>query len=300
MSNKQLAEYKNGNYKVKIYSDGTKERITEDFEFVAEFPESIDIKVTNQCDMGCGFCHEGSKIDGKHGDIDFAFFDTLRPFTEVALGGGNFLAYPEYLRLLEKLKERQIFANVTLHQAHLERNLQSVKDLIEKDLIKGLGVSFSGDLKQLKFLISDLNYEHLVVHVINGLITVKELQSMSKFPIKPKILILGYKDFGRGISYRKGFEKQINEEMIKVNRQIKNILLNFPVVSFDNLALEQIDLKGILSESQYNEFYMGDDGQHTMYIDLVEGVFAKNSRSFERFPIKNTIDEMFKVVKGYK
>lgn len=34
-----LYYYQNGNYDVKIYSDGTKVRTTEDDEFIAQFPE---------------------------------------------------------------------------------------------------------------------------------------------------------------------------------------------------------------------------------------------------------------------
>lgn len=41
--------YQNGNYDVKIYSDGTKVRTTEDDEFIAQFPENIDCKITNKC-----------------------------------------------------------------------------------------------------------------------------------------------------------------------------------------------------------------------------------------------------------
>ena len=87
---KLLGSYINGNYHTAIYSDGTKIRETEDDEFIADFPENIDIKITNQCDMGCPMCHEDSKSDGKHGDsMNAKFIDTLRPYTELAIGGGN-------------------------------------------------------------------------------------------------------------------------------------------------------------------------------------------------------------------
>ena len=45
---------------------------------------------------------------------------------------------------------------------------------------------------------------------------------------------------------------------------------------------------------EWEEFYMGNDGNYTFYIDMVKGEFAKNSISKERFPIGNkTMDEMF-------
>ena len=64
-----LGRYKNGNFFTTILSDGTKIRETEDNEFIPDFAESMDIKITNFCDMGCPFCHEGSTTDGKFGDI---------------------------------------------------------------------------------------------------------------------------------------------------------------------------------------------------------------------------------------
>ena len=85
-----LGRYKNGNFFTTILSDGTKIRETEDDEFVPAFAENMDIKICNFCDMGCPFCHEGSTTDGKFGDIlNEKFINTLHPYQEVALGGGD-------------------------------------------------------------------------------------------------------------------------------------------------------------------------------------------------------------------
>ena len=67
---KILGSYTNGNFRTAIFEDGTKIRETNDDEFQAAFAENMDIKITNYCDMGCPFCHEGSTTDGKFGDID--------------------------------------------------------------------------------------------------------------------------------------------------------------------------------------------------------------------------------------
>ena len=49
---------------------------------------------------------------------------------------------------------------------------------------------------------------------------------------------------------------------------------------------------------QWNKFYQGDDGTHTMYVDLVKKQFAKTSTSTERYPLLSNIDDMFKIIKG--
>lgn len=54
-----LNQYINGNTLVTIYNDGTKIReYNKDPQ--PEFPESIDLKITDYCDMGCPYCHESS------------------------------------------------------------------------------------------------------------------------------------------------------------------------------------------------------------------------------------------------
>ena len=65
----RLVKYRNGNYFVTIDLDtGTKVRSNDLDFFEPEYPESMDVKITNCCDMGCKFCHENSKPDGKHVD----------------------------------------------------------------------------------------------------------------------------------------------------------------------------------------------------------------------------------------
>lgn len=70
-------------------------------------------------------------------------------------------------------------------------------------------------------------------------------------------------------------------------------------ISFDNLALKQLDVKSLLSEKEWNQFYMGDDGLEdeqtsaSMFVDMVERKFAKNSCSKERFDLLPTVEEMY-------
>ena len=41
---------------------------------------------------------------------------------------------------------------------------------------------------------------------------------------------------------------------------------------------------------------MGDDGNYTFYLDLVEGNFGKNSLATDRYPIMDNIDDMFQKI----
>jgi hypothetical protein len=54
----------------------------------------------------------------------------------------------------------------------------------------------------------------------------------------------------------------------------------------------------MLSEDEWNSFYMGDDGQYTFYVDLVNKTFSRNSLSEIKYDMKDmTIDEMFDAVR---
>ena len=77
------------------------------------------------------------------------------------------------------------------------------------------------------------------------------------------------------------------------------MLNHFKVISFDNLAIEQLDVKRLIPEEQWEEFYMGSDSEFTFYIDMVDGTFGKNSLApeNERFPIVDNIDDMFEKIR---
>lgn len=295
---KLIGSYTNGNSRVRIYDDGTKIRETDDDEFNEVFPENIDLKITNCCDMGCPMCHENSYEKGAHGDINAKFIETLRPYTECALGGGNVLSHPDFISLLKKLKEQKVIANITLNQVHFMSNLDLVRELINQDLIHGIGVSLTDPTDE--FIKTIQTFKNAVIHVINGVVTYGQLERLADKDLK--LLILGYKDFRRGMDYKQVAENYIKANQINLKVYLKSFIPRFKVVSFDNLAIEQLDVHSLMSEEKWNEFYMGDDGCHTMYIDLVTGTFAKNSVAplDQRYKLIDSIDEMFAKVKEMK
>lgn len=78
----------------------------------------------------------------------------------------------------------------------------------------------------------------------------------------------------------------------------------FDAVSFDNLAIGQLDVRRLLTEEEWSEFYMGDDGRDgkftsaSMYVDAVNMEFAKNSCSTERFPVTDDLTGMYQFLKS--
>lgn len=289
-------KYKNGNHNVYINDkNGTKIRETIDpdvKEFISDFADSVDFKITNKCFNGCEFCHEKSTPNGLEGNMDdWKFLETLHPYTEVAIGGGDVLTFSKLYELLELLKSKNIYANITVSQNNIFDN--KIDYLVENELVKGIGVSLYGynkdDIKRIKSL------PNTVIHLINGVSACET--SFNQLANKDlKILLLGYKTFGRGIDFVKN-NPWIQDNMNWVEKNIEDYMMKFKVVSFDNLAVEQLKLKDKLTEKQWKMFYGGDDGTHTFYIDGVNKQFAKSSTSTQRFDLLDNIDDMFNIIK---
>ncbi len=293
---KRIAHYKNGNYFVDLYEDGTKVRYNDLDNFTPEFAESFDCKITNKCPMGCPMCHEKSTPDGLHGDIMNAeFINKLRPGTEMAIGGGAVTGHPDLMPFLRKLKERGVIPSITVHQKEFENNWQLINQLIEEKLVYGIGVSFSCESPMWDMIKDN---ENIVVHLINGIHGQDVFDYLAQKNMK--ILILGYKNWGRGESFYKITSGKIKVDVNKfwLFNRLKDYLPKFKVVSFDNLAIEQLKPNRFLTQKQWDNFFQGEDGTHTMYVDLVKKQFAKTSTSEKRYDLLDNIDDMFQIIKN--
>lgn len=285
---KLLASYLNGNYVVRLYEDGTKIKDTSDDKFVASFPDSMDVKITNYCDLNCPMCHEMSNILGEEGDLNSEFFSSLKKGVELAIGGGNPLTHKELIPFLKRMNQKGIICNLTINEKHLLKDMELVKSLIDDKLIYGLGVSLNEiNEKTIEFAKTSRN---TVFHVINGIFT--EYEKIANQDLK--ILVLGYKKFGRGKEF---FNEMVEKRMEETKALIPSLLTKFKCISFDNLALEQLEIKKLVSEKTWESMYMGDDGEASMYIDLVERKFARSSTSELRYDLEHDVISMFNKVR---
>lgn len=317
-----LHKYTNGNYTVQIFNDGTKIRETNEDDFVAAFPENINLKISDKCDMGCKFCHENSTPDGQIASFDEEFLYSLKPGTEVAVGGGNIFENKDLENFLSFCKMNGIIANITVNQNHIKGSfnknnryrcndkIRKIFKWIDRGLVYGVGISYNGKAKELSDLFNgkiNINWKqsdldeyksHCVIHVINGVHSFNQIMKLARK--KYKLLILGYKDLRRGHDYLTINQDNIKKKQNEIYENIHKIIKAFKVVSFDNLAIEQLNIRRLFTTEAWEQFYMGDDGNFTMYIDLVKKEFAKNSTSLKRYKLLPTIEEMFKVVKNEK
>lgn len=271
-----MIQYQNGNGLVELTKDGTRTISFED-TLELDYPLNIDIRVSTACSLGynpktkkatCTFCHESARTDGE--ECDFKLLkDKLQGLPkgiELAIGGNKIT-----LGLIEFLtwaKNEGYICNLTVNQLHMNKERVVLKSLLEDETIYGLGISYR---KDYLFGIDRyfVNHPRVVLHVIAGIDSVDDIIVN---PIK-KVLVLGYKTFGFGVEY---YSDDVKNNIQQWYWWVKKLIDTKEIVSFDNLGLEQLNIKRFLTDDKWEEF---NQGEHSFYINAVDKYFAPSSRN---------------------
>lgn len=286
-----MSVYKNGNTIVEIHKDGTKIRyVPDNAPALPVFPESIDMKITNRCEIGCLMCHEQSCATGKMADLHHPLLKSLHPHTELAIGGGDPLTHPGLEDFLKEMKAKEVICNLTVHWKSFEKNKKTLKYWLQNELIHGLGISIN-EIVPVEIIEEISRIPTAVVHTVIGVASEEAYQQLIGSDLN--ILLLGYKTFGRGIKYRTDHSCEIAKNISFAKDNLDRFPIHFKAVCFDNLAIEQTELKSKLKPEVYDQIYMGGDGTFTMYVDLVENKYAVSSTSKRRDIDSNSIEELF-------
>ena len=269
---KKVSEYTNGTYLVEHYSDGTKILKDPSEKFEAEFPDNLDVKITSFCNIGCNFCYEDSNISGSHCDSDLLLskLSKLPEGIEITLGGGDPLSHPDIIKIVKGLSRIQKkLVSLTVNQGSIKEDL--IKECIDSGL-RAIGIS------PRKNSYDTIDFNPGIPVVYHFILGIHPIEQIEKFLEKgKKVLILGYKSVGRG--QRNTPSLDLWEKGI---RRLKFRLMNtndFPEagMSFDNLAIKQLDLRTSFTTEEWECFYLGDDGSCSMYIDAVDGTYSESS-----------------------
>lgn len=311
---KPLYRYTNGNYDVVIHEDGTVVREADhDDPLLPIWPEAFDIKITNYCDAGCAWCHEGSTTKGKHSihslldkNAEEGMWNSMRgdlpQGVEIAIGGGNPLDHPEIVPWVKLLRNQGYVPSMTVNTQHLISHRKTL-DFV-RPYLYGLGISYNPYHLDR---INEVADENTIVHFILGVHEISDMShALDRLKTK-KILLLGYKSIRRGSSYRLDAQygqSEVDYRLEQSQYWIRDLLERAQKpssgihIAFDTLATQQLGVKRFVSPETWEQSYMGDDGQFTFFVDLVAHNFAKSSSSVKRYPSSfHTIREMFEVIR---
>lgn len=294
-------EYVNGGHKVVITECGEKTVDGPDGVFMADFPETIDLKVTDYCTTGCWHCHENSTAFGKHANINdlWGMLERFPKGVELAIGGGNPMDWPDLIPFLTAAKDKFI-CNITVNAVHVKKYLHQLAMLQEYGLLNGIGLSAMGpslDIYNFGYRFGtglEPRLKNSVGHIIPGLWSPNEidaalthLASKESLPTMPHYLILGYKFHGRGdvLPITARFQEitrnlaYFRERMPRFLHYAQNRGIR---ISFDNLAVVQYGVRDFITDEAWDLLYFGDDGTRSMYIDAVKQESGRNSTAQER------------------
>ena len=291
---------KNGNYYVaygrtfrdtKYSGSGRLRFMTEDGEPTPEYPELIDLRITNKCDHGCKFCFMGSTMSEKHADVHHLFniVNSLPKRTEFSIGGGNILLYPELEKLFSFMQEKGHVINVTINVDDCDKVLHSKKLMrIFKKYVDGIGVSvFNGeDAKKLVGFenafkdvgtykdVSGYNRKYITAHTIPEYIGVENVVGIKKALDRHFIplLYLGYKENGRGANCE--YHRLSENDLDKMFSEQANISVDTLFVKrYGDYIKKNFSTKYCLTENE---------GEYSMYIDGVTMNAYKSSYDLEK------------------
>ncbi len=306
MTTTEPLRYRNGDYDVALYPDGTKVRENSLDSLSPDFPESMDVKLTNFCDntdTGCmAHCHERSNPSGAHGDLALGleFLSTWQAGCECAFGGGSTLSHPDIVPFLRSVKDIGLVSNATVSAFHTQRQMDLLLSLIGDGLVHGVGCSFASGTDPAALAPLAGATCNLVFHLIAGVNTVGDLRVLVDSFDRPKVLVLGYKRHGNGVGYygRNGAEVDANIAGWRIG--LHAFFGSDFTLSFDNLAIEQLSVRRFFTDADWAEFYQGDDGFASMYCDLVARQCAVSSRAGQRVPLGRgaTVKQMFDRVRS--
>lgn len=275
-------KYRNGNASVWLdLQDGTRIIEYPDNEpLTLDTPLNIDIRVSTQCPYGynaetkqstCAFCHESALVSGvecHYGVLQKVLMDAKLPRgTEIALGVNQIT--DNLLQFVKNLWKLGLVVNITMNERYiLQYGDTRLKEMMP--YVYGLGISYRSLQGCLSLPDWIANYPHTVIHVING---IDDFDDVKELGIKyRKLLILGEKDFG----FNRGKVNLNTEQHKQWKSNIMQLTKIFDIVSFDNLGLQQLEIRGKITDEEYKSFYQGE---HSMYINAVEQYFAPSSRT---------------------
>lgn len=275
-------KYRNGNAVVTLdLRDGT--RIIEypdNKPLTLQTPLNIDIRVSTQCPYGynvetqkstCAFCHESALVSGvecHYGVLQQVLMDAKLPRgTEIALGVNE--VTDNLIQFVKNLWKLGLVVNITMNERYiLQYGDTGLKQMLP--YVFGLGISYRSLQGCLSLPDWIAEYPHTVIHVING---IDDFDDVKELSVKyHKLLVLGEKDFG----FNRGKVDLSTPQHKQWKSNIMQLTKIFDIVSFDNLGLQQLEIRGKITDEEYKSFYQGE---HSMYINAAEQYFAPSSRT---------------------
>jgi len=305
--NNIIGTYKNGNYTVTLYSDGSRSRVSEGDAFIPSFPESIELKISEKYDGEHPWFSTNkseSPKDAKLMENDLVplnkYIKSIRPLTEVTIEGG-YLDHPEILNLLFYFRKRNIPVKIIIGQDYFySKDHLKYHRLLgwhQRGLMSNLGIILT-DSEDTEFIDRLVEFPNSTIIAEVGVFNGTDLDNLEGRDFN--LLLRGYysSENNKDFSEKNSQEFEYNRSWL-IGAIDSEVLPAFKKVSFDNLALSQLgieDKRFTSKDKDENILYFGNDGEFSLYIDMVNNEFSNSPYSKEKYKIEEfmTSDKMFR------
>jgi hypothetical protein len=269
----------------KFRVDFTRDGNEANLNFKSEYPELIDLKITDYCESGCEFCYQNSSKDGKH--APFSTIENIilsledKPPFEIALGGGEPTSHPDFVNILELCHEKNIVVNFTTKSNDWFSDAK-IRDAVVK-YVGGYAKSVTNEyeickeIERYKILNTLYGYQQIPKLNFHYILDAHPLDNLSK--ILPNLgynplILLGYKEQGRA------------KTRPYTNNGWLSLVDNNQRIGVDTLLAKQYESE--MKEKNINDrLYYLEEGKHSLYIDAVTKTYGKSSYCDEYKPFSS-------------
>ena len=298
---KIVDKVKNGNYYIlygSMFHRKEKMRLQVDSipDMIPEYPELVDMKITNACEHNCPFCYMSSSPKGEHANASdvYRLINLFKVKTEFALGGGNVLLHPQFNKIVKMIDDKGHIANITIRfddTKTINEDLSLKKAIVK--YVQGIGISVQSpdDVDVANDFITEMLGlgKHVSLHLIPEMLGVETtcaiLDKINEFNIRYydenkqdishnyntcRVLFLGLKQVGRG--------KKLNHKLF--NKDELDLLRRKAVYQF-NVDTAFINTYSDWFKDEYSDseqfFLTRHEGEYSMFIDAVKNMAYSSS-----------------------
>lgn len=181
----------------------------DDNPMFAPVPELADISISNRCSKGCDFCYKNSTPEGKVMTVDeyCQVLDSIcsskhGSIFQVAIGGGEPLEHPDFLKIVDETTKRGIVFNFTTNGRLLTpQMLATIKGKVGAVAISATSMA---EWKALKHMLKMSEGIKMNLHYILSKTSIQEAIRMIRGEYNEllaginAVVFLTYKPAGRG------------------------------------------------------------------------------------------------------
>lgn len=260
----------------------------------ATTPELVDVKITDFCGYGCKFCYQGSTKEGMHAPLERieAIFDELAAMGtfEIAIGGGEPAHHPDFAKILRAGAERGLSVNFTAYGLDWTKS-QDVLEALRGSEGVGIGISVHGarDIAKVERAKKALRDEgvyqaDIIAQTVVGATPAATIQKLVDTCGEAQIplLLLGYKETGRGADYnRRNIKRETVKQILQSAKDWTEKTDKYGYMSQFHLSVDTafLDLWGdVLDELGIpTTLRTSPEGKFSCYVDAVEDTVGPSS-----------------------